>query len=81
MCRKDVVPFPDPGEIWWAFHRPTAAIIVRSATRREGPDIPPEQRNYTASDIEAVADRLADIEAELYKLRGAITANDPPEPG
>jgi hypothetical protein len=57
--------------------RPTAAIIVRSATRWEHPDIPPEQRN---SDIEAVAGRLADIEAELSTLRGSITDHDPPAP-
>ena len=47
-------------------------MIVRSGTRWERPDIPPKQREYTAADIQAVADKLADIDAELYKLRGSI---------
>jgi hypothetical protein len=57
---------------WWGFDRPTAAIIVRSGTRWEHPEIPPEHRRYTASDIEAVAAKLKDIEVELSKLIRAI---------
>ena len=57
---------------WWALNRRTAAIIVRSGTRWDNPETPPEQREYTAADIQAVADRLADIDAELYKLRCSI---------
>lgn len=66
---------------WWALNRRTAAIIVRGSTRWAGPETPPKQRDYTASDIQAVADKFADIDAELYKLRGAITDHDPPAPG
>ena len=62
---------------WWGFHRPTATIIVRSGTRWEHPDIPPEQRQYTASDIRAVSDRFEDIAAGLYKLRGSIKLMTP----
>ena len=65
---------------WWSFHRPTATIIVRSPTRWEHPETPPKQREYTASDIRAVADRFEDIAAELYKLRGSIADHDPPAP-
>ena len=57
---------------WWALNRRTAAIIVRSGTRWDNPETPPEQREYTAADIQAVADKIADIDAELYKLRGSI---------
>ena len=57
---------------WWGFDRPTAAIIVRSDTRWEHPEIPPEHRRYTASDIEVVAAKFKDIEAELSKLIRAI---------
>ncbi|MGA9440516.1 MAG: hypothetical protein WBV76_20325 [Pseudolabrys sp.] len=57
---------------WWGFDRPTAAIIVRSGTRWEHPEIPPEHRRYTASNIEAVAAKLKDIEVELSKLIRAI---------
>lgn len=57
---------------WWGFHPATATIIVRGGTRWEGVEVPPKQREYTASDIKAAADKLADIEAELFKLRRVI---------
>ena len=45
---------------------------MRSDTRWEHPEIPPEHRRYTASDIEVVAAKFKDIEAELSKLIRAI---------
>lgn len=55
---------------WWCFNRRTSTIVVRGATRRD--QIPPEQREYTADDIYALAVRLKTIEAELYKCRRSI---------
>ena len=63
---------------WWGFDHATAKIIVRGATRREHPDIPPEQREYTASDIEAVATKLNDIAAGLFGA--GLTFQPPHEP-
>lgn len=57
---------------WWCFNRRTLTIVVRGATRWEHPEVPPEQREYTAPDIRAVAEKLATIEVELYKLRRNI---------
>jgi len=51
---------------------------VRGGTRWEGAEVPPKQREYTASDIKAVEEKLLDIEAELFKQRRAITAHDAP---
>ena len=65
---------------WWGFDHLTAKIIVRGAARWEHPETPPKQWKYAASDIDAVATKLADIAVELFKLRGAITAHDPPAP-
>jgi Protein of unknown function (DUF3606) len=58
---------------WWNFDRRTETVTVRGASRsKERPDDPPEQRDYTASDIHALAERFADLEAELYKLRRSL---------
>jgi hypothetical protein len=57
---------------WWALNRRTAGMIVRGNARFAGPETPPEQREFSVSDIQAVADKLADIDAELYKLRRSI---------
>jgi hypothetical protein len=56
---------------WWGFNRRTAKIHVRGATRWEHPE-PPEHREYTGADIRAIAERLADIEADLFKLRRSL---------
>lgn len=57
---------------WWCFNRRTSTIVVRGATRRKHREIPPRQREYTADDIYALAERLQTIEAELNKLRRSI---------
>jgi hypothetical protein len=57
---------------WWCFNRRTSTIVVRGATRWEHPEVPPEQRGYTAPDIHEVAEKLAAIAVELYKLRCLI---------
>ena len=62
---------------WWCFRRPTSTIVVRSGTRWQDPDAPPDQREYTASDIELLTDKFETIEAEIYKLRRAV---EPPTP-
>jgi hypothetical protein len=57
---------------WWCFNRRTSTIVVRGAMRWEHPEVPPEHREYTAPDIHEVAEKLAAIEVELYKLRCLI---------
>lgn len=59
---------------WWCFNRRTSTIVVRGATRWEHSEVPPEQREYTALDIRAVAEKLATIEVGLYRLRLNIEA-------
>jgi len=51
---------------WWRFNN--GVITVRGGTRWGAPDLPPEHRDYTLSDIEALAEKFKDIEAELYKV-------------
>jgi hypothetical protein len=63
---------------WWCFNRTTSAIVVRGGTRWDDPEIPPEQREYTATKIVALADAFKAIEIELYKLRREI--KPPPSP-
>lgn len=53
---------------WWCFNRRTSTIEIRGGIRWE-PDLPPENRSYTASDIEKLADKFKDIERELYRIR------------
>jgi hypothetical protein len=53
---------------WWCFNRRTLTVEVRGGIRRE-PVRPPENRQYTPSDIEKLAERFKDVEAELYKIR------------
>ncbi len=57
---------------WWCFNRRTATVVVRGAVRWEHPESSPEQREYAAEDIYAVAEKLKTIETELYKLRRTI---------
>jgi len=54
---------------WSCFNRRTLTVEVRSGIRREEPGLPPENRKFSASDIERIADRFKDIEAELCKIR------------
>ena len=53
---------------WWCLNRRTLTVEVRGGLRWE-PERPPENRKYTVSDIEKLADRFKDVEAELYKIR------------
>jgi len=53
---------------WWCFNRRTLTVEVRGGTRWE-PERTPENRKYTVPDIEKLADRFKDVEAELYKIR------------
>jgi hypothetical protein len=57
---------------WWCFNRRTSAVVVRGAVRWDYPESQPKQREYTADDIYALAEKLKTIETELYKLRRAI---------
>jgi hypothetical protein len=54
---------------WWCFNRQTLTLEVRGGMRREQPELPPENREYVVSDIEKLADKFKDIEAELYRIR------------
>ncbi len=62
---------------WWCFNRRTSTVVVRGAVRWDHPESPPRQREYTADDIYALAEKLKTIETELYKLRRTI---EPPTP-
>jgi hypothetical protein len=53
---------------WWCFNRRTLTVEVRGGIRRE-PERPPENREYRVSDIEKLADKFKNVEAELYKIR------------
>jgi len=54
---------------WWCFNRRTLTVEVRGGVRWEQPELPPENRKYRVSNIEKVADKFKDIEAELYRIR------------
>jgi hypothetical protein len=53
---------------WWCFNRRTLTVEVRGGIRWE-PEQPHENRKYTVSNIEKLADKFKNIEAELYKIR------------
>jgi len=57
---------------WWCFNRRTKTVKVRSQVRWEQSELAPENLEYTASDIEKLADRFKDITAELYKIRSSF---------
>jgi len=57
---------------WWRFNRRTATVEVRGGTRWEGLETPPEDREYNAPQIHEIAEKLATIEVELYKIRRTI---------
>ena len=54
---------------WWCFNRRTLTVEVRGGVRWERPELPPENREYTVSDIEKLADKFKDIKAELHRIR------------
>jgi hypothetical protein len=54
---------------WWCFNRRTLTVEVRGGVRWERLELPPENREYTVPDIERLADKFKDIEAELYMIR------------
>jgi hypothetical protein len=57
---------------WWCFNRRASAISVRGTTRWESASEPPEHRDYTVADINALADRFEDLAADLYTLRREV---------
>jgi hypothetical protein len=57
---------------WWCFNRRTLTVEVRGGVRWEQPELPPENREYTVSDIEKLADKFKNIEAELYNIRRSL---------
>jgi hypothetical protein len=56
---------------WWCFNRRTFTIEVRGGVRWQ-PELPPENRQYTPSDIEELADEFKCISAELHKVRQSL---------
>jgi len=57
---------------WSCFNRRTLTVEVRGGVRWGQPELPPENRAYTVSDILKVARRFKDIEAELHKVRRSL---------
>jgi hypothetical protein len=56
---------------WSCFNRRTLTVEVHGGVRWQ-PELPPENRQYTASDIEKLADKFKCIGAELYKVRRSL---------
>jgi hypothetical protein len=54
---------------WWCFNRRTKTVKVRGGVRWEHSELPPENRDYTVSDIEKLAAKFNDLTVELYKIR------------
>lgn len=61
---------------WWLFDRKRNVIVVRAGTRWDDPTESPEQREFSVNQIAALAEKLKDVEAELYKQRRDIEAVD-----
>jgi len=57
---------------WWCFNQRAKTVNVRGGVRWEQSELPPENREYTVSDIEKLADKLKDITADLYKIRNSF---------
>jgi hypothetical protein len=57
---------------WCCFNRRTLTIEVRGGVRWGQPELPPENRAYTVSDILKLARKFKDMEAELYKIRRSL---------
>jgi hypothetical protein len=53
---------------WWCFNRRTLTVEVRGGEA----GLAPEHRKYTVPDIEKLADKFKDIEAELYTIRRSL---------
>ena len=57
---------------WWCFNRRTKTVNVRGQVRWEQSELPPDNRDYSVSDIDKLADKFKDITAELYKIRSSF---------
>ena len=57
---------------WYCFNRRTLTVEVRGEVRWGQPELPPEHRAYTVSDILKLARKFKDIDAELYKVRRSL---------
>jgi hypothetical protein len=57
---------------WSCFNRRNLTVEVRRAMRWGQPELSPESRAYTVSDILKLAHKFKDIEAELYKIRRSL---------
>jgi hypothetical protein len=57
---------------WCCFNRRTLTVELRGGVRWGQPELPPENRAYTVSDILKLARKFRDIEAELYKIRRSL---------
>jgi hypothetical protein len=60
---------------WWAFDLKANVISVRASANWPG-EWP--HRNFSEADIQEIADKLDDLEVELYKLQTSITVRSPP---
>jgi|SRR5215472_7253714 hypothetical protein len=57
---------------WCCFNRRSLTIEIRGGARWGQPELPPEHRSYTVSDILKIARKFRDIEAELYRIRRSL---------
>jgi len=57
---------------WCCFNRRSLTIAVHSGVRWGQPELTPENRAYTVSDILKLARKFKDIEVELYKTRRSL---------
>jgi len=57
---------------WFCFNRRTLTIEVRGGVRWWQPELPPENRAYSITDILKLAHKFKDTEAELYKIRRSL---------
>jgi hypothetical protein len=57
---------------WWYFHQPTSTVTVRSSTQWVDEEGPPQDEDFTAEDICALAEKFKDLRAELYHLGRSI---------
>jgi hypothetical protein len=55
---------------WWCFDPNAAAIDVRGGTQWKPGRV--DYRKWTAVQIDALAEKFKDLEAELYQLRRTI---------
>jgi hypothetical protein len=69
-CLRQAIPLCDERNrlahgIWWRFIPKTGAITVRTDRDDEQPD-------YAPADIDRIAERLKDLETELWKLQRGV---------